>query len=129
MGCLYCGKKAWWPFKSVGSGEFCGSEHREAYHGRLRKIAGALAEYDEPPVLKPKPDKLEAFFARASSVLATFLPMSEDLSAQAPAKRGPSMPDPLPTAFETHAKIKRWGLRMKFLNPVERRPPNAYRDR
>jgi hypothetical protein len=129
MGCLYCGKKPWWPFSSTGSGEFCGSDHREAYHGRLRKIAGELAVYREAPVVKPKPDKFDAILARASSVLASFLPMSQEMAAHAPEKRGPSAPDPLPTAFESHAKIKRWGLRMKFLNPVERRPPNMYRDR
>lgn len=118
VSCLYCGVKFWRPLKWLRDAEFCSREHRESYHGRLRKIAGDLGELVErkdsalPAPQSEMPD--EQIEREPPPLLATFLPLSNDPSIQAPLKRGPSMTQPLRPPFETRTRIKRWGLRMKF---------------
>jgi hypothetical protein len=123
--CLYCGKSAWRPFRRAASGEFCSAAHRESYNERLRKVAGQLAEYRiAPPESERVPaDSVAAVTAQLErgipvaserfSILS-FLPSHEPgLARMAPA---------LPSTFETRARIRRWGLKMRFLKPEDKAP-------
>src|SRR5690349_13944437 len=136
--CLYCGGSYWRPLKWLRDGEFCCKEHRESYQGRLRKIAGTLTEsQSSPDVLardsafnlgpvsslldsEPAPETLPqeqqpaAGLQPVSSLLASFLPLSKHISARAPADRGRASTETLPPTFESRARIRRWGLLIRF---------------
>jgi hypothetical protein len=47
--CHYCGKSPGWFARAFTSVDFCSREHRDAYHERLRKVAGSLSEYQSVP--------------------------------------------------------------------------------
>jgi|SRR5579863_2007345 len=111
--CLYCGAKFWRPL-SFGKGEFCSREHREFYYGRLRKIAGSLAASQIPTDGASEKKGPVSIFELVSSRLATFLPLPTNISAPTPVDRSRFPAETLPPVFETQARIKRWGLRMRF---------------
>ena len=123
MLCLYCGKSSWRPFRRSASGEFCSAAHRESYNERLRKVAGQLAEYQITP---PEPELVAAGPAAPAAQLESGVPVASErfsilsfLPVQRPgaARMAPA----LPSAFETGARIKRWGLKMRFLLPPKLR--------
>ncbi len=121
MRCLYCGKSSWSPFKKLtAGGEFCSSAHRESYQQRLRKVASVLEQYEIP--------SQEAEHASADPASAAALvtrpelrePLMSDLfralactpaTAPAEARTAPAIQPP----FEIRARIRRWGLKIRFL--------------
>ncbi len=121
MRCLYCGKSSWLPFKKLSSGgEFCSTLHRDSYQERLRKVASILEQYEIPVQ--------EAEHATADPASAAALvsrpelrePLMSDLfralaCTPAPAPSETRMAPAIPPAFEISARIRRWGLRIKFL--------------
>lgn len=121
MRCLYCGKSSWLPFKKLtAGGEFCSSSHRDSYQERLRKVASVLEHYEIPVQ--------EAEHATADPASAAALvsrpelrePLMSDLfralaCTPAPAPSEARMAPAIPPAFEISARIRRWGLRIKFL--------------
>ena len=121
MRCLYCGKSSWLPFKKLSSGgEFCSSLHRDSYQERLRKVASVLEQYEIPVQ--------EAEHATADPASAAALvarpelrePLMSDLfralaCTPAPAPNETRMAPAIPPAFEISARIRRWGLKIRFL--------------
>jgi len=119
--CLYCGKSSWSPFKKlISGGEFCSSAHRDSYQERLRKVASVLEQYDIPVQ--------EAEHASADPASAAALvkrpelrePLMSDLfrvlaCTPAPAPSDARMAPAIPPAFEVSARIRRWGLKIRFL--------------
>jgi len=119
--CLYCGKSSWLPFKKLNSGgEFCSSAHRDSYQERLRKVASVLEQYEIPVQ--------EAEHASADPASAAALvtrpelrePLMSDLfrvlaCTPAPAPSDARMAPAIPPAFEISARIRRWGLKIRFL--------------
>jgi hypothetical protein len=109
------------PFKKLGSGgEFCSSAHRDSYQERLRKVASVLEQYEIPVQ--------EAEHASADPASAAALvtrpelrePLMSDLfrvlaCTPAPAPGDARMAPAIPPAFEISARIRRWGLRIRFL--------------
>lgn len=125
---MYCGSKYWRPLKWLGDGEFCCPEHRDLYQGRLRKIAVHLTDdqslpepllESEDPDVRPAPVP-EAKPEPAPPRLAAFAPVVKDFSIAAPLEHSRAITDSLPAAFETQARIKRWGLRMRFRHQAGR---------
>jgi hypothetical protein len=112
--CLYCGSKFWRPFRWLRDGEFCSRDHRESYQGRLRKIAGDLTEHQDPSSVTPEAKDPDSLVEQAPPLMAAFLPLSKDISAQAPVERGKALTESLPPAFETRVRINRWSLRIRF---------------
>lgn len=121
MRCLYCGKSSWLPFKKLSSGgEFCSNAHRDSYQERLRKVAGVLEQYEIPvqeaahasadpasaAALVTRPELREPLMSELFRVLAC---------TPAPAPSDARMAPAIPPAFEISARIRRWGLRIKFL--------------
>lgn len=118
VSCLYCGARFWRPFRWLRDGEFCSAEHRQSYRERLRKITGALSvevQPQESPITAPQTGSLEAAPAEPTP-LAPFFPIVRELAMQGPALRRPSASEPLTAPIESHAHIRRWGLRMKFFS-------------
>jgi len=123
--CAYCGKSSWRPFRRAAGGEFCNAAHRESYNERLRKLAGQLAEYktvlpekelvaaDPVPAVTQQPEPGVPVASERFSILS-FLPMQRPGAAR--------MAPALPSTFEARARIKRWGLKMKFLKPDDKAP-------
>ncbi len=121
MRCLYCGKSSWSPFrKLISGGEFCSTAHRESYQERLRKVAGVLEQYDIPAqeaerasadpagvaALAPRPELREPLVSELFRVLGCTPALAPAHTRMAPA---------IPPAFEISARIRRWGLKIKFL--------------
>lgn len=121
MRCLYCGKSSWSPFKKLLTGsEFCSSAHRDTYQERLRKVAGVLEQYQIPAqeaerasanpasaaALLTRPELREPLMSELFGVLAC-----TPASAPSEARMAPA----IPPAFDISARIRRWGLRIKFL--------------
>lgn len=121
MRCLYCGKSSWLPFKKISTGgEFCSSSHRDSYQERLRKVADVLKQYEIPvqeaeqasadpasaAALVTRPELREPLMSDLFRVLAC-------TPAQAPGET--RMAPAMPPAFEISARIRRWGLRIRFL--------------
>lgn len=121
MRCSYCGKSSWSPLKKIaGGGEFCSNAHRDAYQQRLRKVAGVLEQYEIPAreaerasmdpagaaTLVSNPDLREPLMSDLFRVLACSPAVTPAETRMAPA---------IPAPFEIRARIRRWGLRIKFL--------------
>lgn len=125
MRCPYCGKSSWRPFRRAAGGEFCNAAHRESYNERLRKVAGQLAEYKAVP---PEKKLVAAELAPAATAQPeSGVPVASErfsimsfLPAQKPgaARMAPA----LPSTFEACARIKRWGLKMRFHKPEDKAP-------
>ena len=125
MRCAYCGKSSWRPFRRTAGGEFCNAAHRESYNERLRKVAGQLAEYK---TVLPEKELVTAELAPAANAepesgvpvaserfsIMSFLPMQRPGAAR--------MAPAMPSTFEARARIKRWGLKMKFQKPDDKAP-------
>ena len=125
MRCAYCGKSSWRPFRRAAGGEFCNAAHRESYNERLRKVAGQLAEYK---TVLPEKELVAAELAPAANAepesgvpvaserfsIMSFLPMQRPGAAR--------MAPALPSTFEASARIKRWGLKMRFHKPDDKAP-------
>lgn len=124
MRCLYCGKSSWSPFKKLAAGgEFCSSAHRQSYQERLRKVASVLEQYEIPAQ--------EAEHASADPASAATLvtrpelrePLMSDLfralaCTPAPAPAAVRTAPAIQPAFEISARIRRWGLKIKFLRAL-----------
>lgn len=121
MRCLYCGKSSWSPFKKlIAGGEFCSIAHRDSYQERLRKVAGVLELYEIPAqeaarasadpasaaALLKRPELREPLMSELFSILAC-----TPATPPAEARMAPA----IPPAFEISARIRRWGLKIKFL--------------
>ena len=121
MRCLYCGKSSWSPFKKLSAGgEFCSSTHRDSYQERLRKVASVLTQYEIPV---QEAERASADPASAASLVTRpelREPLMSDLfrvlactPAQTPGET--RMAPAMPPAFEISARIRRWGLKIRFL--------------
>jgi hypothetical protein len=64
----------------------------------------------------PQAQDPDAGLRPVSSLLASFLPLSKDISARAPADRGRASTETLPPTFESRARIRRWGLLIRFFH-------------
>ena len=121
MRCLYCGKSSWSPFKKlIAGGEFCSASHRDSYQERLRKVAGVLEQYEIPTqvaaratadpasaaALLKRPELREPLMSELFSILSCTPAIPPAVARMAPA---------IPPAFEISARIRRWGLKIKFL--------------
>lgn len=125
MRCAYCGKSSWRPFRRAAGGEFCNAAHRESYNERLRKVAGQLAEYktvlpekelvtaELAPTANAEPESGVPVASERFSIMS-FLPMQRPGAAR--------MAPALPSTFEASARIKRWGLKMRFHKPDDKAP-------
>ncbi len=121
MRCLYCGKSSWFPFKKLtADGEFCSSAHRESYQERLRRVAAVLEQYDIPVQEAEHATSDPAAAAALISHPELRQPLVSDLfhavactPAEAPAEI--RMAPEIPPTFEIRARIRRWGLKIKFL--------------
>lgn len=125
MRCAYCGKSSWRPFRRAAGGEFCNASHRESYNERLRKVAGQLAEYktvlpekelvaaELAPTANAEPESGVPVASERFSIMS-FLPMQRPGAAR--------MAPALPSTFEASARIKRWGLKMRFHKPDDKAP-------
>ncbi len=120
MRCLYCGKSSWVPFKKLTDGEFCSRAHRDSYQERLRKVANVLEQYDIAPqeaaratsdpahaaALVSRPELREPLMSELFRILAC-----EPVSPPGEAHMAPA----ISPEFVISARIKRWGLKIKFL--------------
>jgi hypothetical protein len=118
--CSYCGKSSWVPFKKLTDGEFCSRAHRDSYQERLRKVANVLEQYDVPPqeaaratadpaaaaALVSRPELREPLMSELFRILTC-----EPASVPGEARMAPAVP----LQFEFSARIRRWGLRIRFL--------------
>jgi len=120
VSCLYCGKSSWLRFKITGGGEFCSSAHRQAYHDRLRRVAGVLEQYQIPA---QEAERASADPASAAA-LVTRPELREPLMSDlfrvlecnpAPAPAAARMAPAVPPVFDVRSRIRRWGLRIRFL--------------
>jgi hypothetical protein len=117
---LYCGKTSWVPFKKLSDGEFCSRAHRDSYQERLRKVGNVLKQYEiapqeaaraaaDPPAaaaLVSRPELREPLMSELFRIL-----MCEPVPAPGEAHMAPAIPPEL----ETSVRIRRWGLKIKFL--------------
>lgn len=121
MQCLYCGKSSWSPFKKLSTGgEFCGKAHRDLYHERLRKVAGVLEQYEIPAREAENASANPASAAALVSRPELREPLMNDLfrilsCTPAPAVSEARIAPAIPPHFELSARIRRWGMRIKFL--------------
>jgi hypothetical protein len=123
--CLYCGKSSWRPFRKRAGGEFCSAAHRESYNERLRKVAGQLAEYT---IVPPESERVAAGPVPAAAaqpepgvpVASERFSILSFLPSQKPGET--RMAPAVPSTFETSARIKRWGLKMRFLKSEDKAP-------
>jgi hypothetical protein len=120
--CLYCGKSSWRPFRKRAGGEFCSTAHREFYNERLRKVAGQLAEYT---IVPPESERVAAALVSAANepgipVASERFSILSFLPSQKPGET--RMAPAVPSTFETSARIKRWGLKMRFLKSEDKAP-------
>ncbi len=121
MRCLYCGKSSWSPFKKLtADGEFCSTAHRHSYQQRLRKVASVLEQYEIPAqeaehasadpasaaALVTRPELREPLMSDLFRVLACTPAVVPAEARTAPA---------IQPAIEIRARIRRWGLKIKFL--------------
>lgn len=121
MRCLYCGKSPWLPFKKViTGGEFCSAAHRDSYQERLRRVANVLEHYEVPPqeaarasadpastaALVTRPELREPLMSELFRILAC---------TPAPAPGEARMAPAVPLALEMRARIRRWGLKIRFM--------------
>lgn len=120
MRCLYCGKTSWVPFKKLSDGEFCSRAHRDSYQERLRKVANVLKQYE----IAPQEAALASTDPAAAAALVSRPELREPLMSElfrilmcepVPAPGGAHMAPAIPPEFETNARIRRWGLKIKFL--------------
>jgi hypothetical protein len=118
--CLYCGKSSWLPFKKLSDGEFCSRAHRDSYQERLRKVANVLEQYD----IAPQEAARATADPAAAAALVSRPELREPLMSElfriltcepACAPGGARMAPAIPPVFEISARIRRWGLKIKFL--------------
>jgi len=118
--CLYCGKKSWVPFRKLSDGEFCSRAHRDSYQERLRKVANVLEQYQIAPqeAARATADPAAAVALVSCSELRE--PLMSDLfrvltCEPVPAPGDARMAPAMPPQLESSARIRRWGLKIKFL--------------
>jgi hypothetical protein len=118
--CLYCGKSSWLPFKKRTDGEFCSRAHRDSYQERLRKVANVLEHYD----IAPQEAERATIDPAAAAALVSRPELREPLMSElfriltcepAPAAANARTAPAIPPVFEISARIRRWGLKIRFL--------------
>jgi hypothetical protein len=78
--------------------------------------APSLLESEPAPETLPQSQDPDAGLQPVSSLLASFLPLSKDISARSPVDRGRASTETLPPTFESRARIRRWGLLIRFFH-------------